>query len=282
MGQTLVKEKLYSAIERSDDYTVRKIIEKYPQYINDAMTKDCQSTPLGRSAFRGDLKLCDLLLQLKADIDYSGPRKITPLMWAARRGQIIVVKFLVENGADVTLLCPDKFNVLEQSVLYGQYDIALYLITRIPKIAETLKPYETYENFVDLNRFRYVDYKNFIDHLLQKIPFSACPDFYTRPKPPPLKDPVQDPREPWKKWFSRVLEFGEPPMVERDELPENLQPQNRLMGKINCYLNGESPYPSNFYERQNYDNMIKSEAQLQKNKKIIKKKYDYLTNLNQQ
>lgn len=46
------------------------------------------------------------------------------------------------------------------------------------------------------------------------------------------------------------MEFGEPPMVERDELPDGLQPQNRLMGKVNSYLNGQSPYPANFYERE--------------------------------
>jgi hypothetical protein len=37
-----------------------------------------------------------------------------------------------------------------------------------------------------------------------------------------LIDPVIDPREPWKKMINRIVEFEEPPMVERSELPSKL------------------------------------------------------------
>ena len=50
------------------------------------------------------------------------------------------------------------------------------------------------------------------------------PDFLIVEKRKILKDPVIDPRENWKKWFYRVANFKDPPLVERDELPENLQP----------------------------------------------------------
>ncbi len=34
-----------------------------------------------------------------------------------------------------------------------------------------------------------------------------------------LRDPVIDPREPWKNWLKRVVDFKDAPLVERDELP---------------------------------------------------------------
>lgn len=56
-------------------------------------------------------------------------------------------------------------------------------------------------------------------------------------------DPVIDPTESWKSMASRLVEFQEPPMVERSSLPLHLQPQNRVLGKVRSYLNGVSPQP---------------------------------------
>lgn len=47
-----------------------------------------------------------------------------------------------------------------------------------------------------------------------------------------LIDPVPDPRESWKEWLTRNIDFKEAPLVERSQLPENLQPQNRKLGKL--------------------------------------------------
>ena len=35
-------------------------------------------------------------------------------------------------------------------------------------------------------------------------------------------DPVIDPRESWKQYIKRVVEFEDPPLVERSQLPEKL------------------------------------------------------------
>lgn len=35
-----------------------------------------------------------------------------------------------------------------------------------------------------------------------------------------LSDPVIDPRETWGEWICRNVEFKDPPLVERSELPE--------------------------------------------------------------
>ena len=49
-------------------------------------------------------------------------------------------------------------------------------------------------------------------------------------------DPVPDPRESWTKWLSRSIDAGETPMVERNSLPEELQPQNRMFGKMDIFF----------------------------------------------
>ena len=61
------------------------------------------------------------------------------------------------------------------------------------------------------------------------------PDFLSRPKRV-LNDPVVDPRETWKKWFVRQMDWMDPPLCERSELPEELQPQNRRFGKLRHYF----------------------------------------------
>lgn len=52
-----------------------------------------------------------------------------------------------------------------------------------------------------------------------------------------LIDPVADPRETWKQWFKRTMDFKDAPLVERNSLPENLQPQNRVLGTLHHYSN---------------------------------------------
>ena len=61
-------------------------------------------------------------------------------------------------------------------------------------------------------------------------------DFLNREKKK-LLDPVVDPRETWKQWVKRQLEWKDAPLVERSELPENLQPQNRVFGTVHHYTN---------------------------------------------
>ena len=60
-----------------------------------------------------------------------------------------------------------------------------------------------------------------------------------------LNDPVRDPNESWGTWVNRVLEFEKPPLVERNSLPEALQPQNTMTGKLKILLKLENPLPDN-------------------------------------
>jgi hypothetical protein len=60
-------------------------------------------------------------------------------------------------------------------------------------------------------------------------------DFLTKAKPH-FDDPVVDPRESWKQWLLRNLDFKDPPLCERSDLPAELQPQNRRFGRFSHYL----------------------------------------------
>jgi len=58
------------------------------------------------------------------------------------------------------------------------------------------------------------------------------------------RDKVIDPRESWKHWFKRTATFEEPPMVDRDELPEDKKPHRAsLFNKVENMMNGINPYP---------------------------------------
>lgn len=49
------------------------------------------------------------------------------------------------------------------------------------------------------------------------------------------------------------MDFEEPPLVERQELPKEMQPQNRFLGKMRSYVNGMSPYPHTTIELKEED-----------------------------
>ena len=55
------------------------------------------------------------------------------------------------------------------------------------------------------------------------------------------KDLVVDRRESYRNWIWRQLNFVEAPLCPREELPEHLQPQNSIRGKVVNYINGIDP-----------------------------------------
>lgn len=59
----------------------------------------------------------------------------------------------------------------------------------------------------------------FLDALKKKIQPENAPNFLAKQRKV-LEDPIVDPRESWKDWLVRNIEFRDPPMIERGELPE--------------------------------------------------------------
>ena len=46
------------------------------------------------------------------------------------------------------------------------------------------------------------------------------------------KDMVIDPKESWSEWFKRNANFEEPPMIERDQLPDDKQPHKSVFSTL--------------------------------------------------
>ena len=104
------------------------------------------------------------------------------------------------------------------------------------KNRQSLKSHLEYREIAQKYKYRYVNYKVFIENLVDMIDPDNTRDFLTKEKKV-YTDPVIDPRENWKQWFARNLEFKDPPLVERSELPEQLQPQNRNFAKMRHFFN---------------------------------------------
>lgn len=85
--------------------------------------------PLSRSAWRGDSKIVDLLINLGAKIDYAGPTNVTPLMWASKRGHDkLILKMIKEYKANTEL-------TTEYGKKYIIYKGLIYLTLRLPMVA---------------------------------------------------------------------------------------------------------------------------------------------------
>ena len=61
------------------------------------------------------------------------------------------------------------------------------------------------------SNYRYVNYEIFIENLKKGIDIENFPDFLVRPFKTYV-DPVVDPRETWKEWIKRNMEFKDPPL----------------------------------------------------------------------
>ena len=57
------------------------------------------------------------------------------------------------------------------------------------------------------------------------------------------KDLVVDTRESWKEWMKRQTEFGETPLVPREELPEQYQPHASFYNRMVNIAAGVDPTP---------------------------------------
>ncbi len=60
--------------------------------------------------------------------------------------------------------------------------------------------------------YRYVNYKMMLENLDKMVEPEKVENFLVK-KRVVLSDPVIDPRETWKQWFLRNLDFKEPPLV---------------------------------------------------------------------
>lgn len=190
-----------------------------------------------------------ILLKHGADINLKCVGKgNTALMWAAWRNNLKMVEFLFESGADIEELNNDHQNALDVCIIRMSYETALFLKKKglVPKDAEYY-----HDKWAVL-----YDVPLFIEKLENEELITSYKIFHERiireEKEWLSKDLVIDPRESWKEWFVRNANFDEPPLIPREDIPENLQPHQTFYGKwilvyktgkLTWYLNGINPYP---------------------------------------
>ena len=169
----------------------------------------------------------------KADIDGRTPNGESPLIGAIKKDKIELVRYLLACNADADLVSGSGLKPIDYAVLAGFYEIALIVSEKMKEL--DVKDYLDYEMLGTKFQYRYVNYQVFLENLKLKIDEDNVPDFLTKRKKE-FEDPVVDPRETWKNWFWRTLDFKDPPLCERSELDESLQPQNRRFGKLRHYF----------------------------------------------
>ena len=173
------------------------------------------------------------MLSKEPDVNAVTPKGETALGIAVKRKNLNIVKLLIEKGADPNYKNDKQLSAIDYAILPGYYNIAAYLYTKIDD--KTLKDEEEYEEIAKKYHYRYVNYQRFLCSLREDVENIEEHEYLVKEKVK-FVDPVPDPRESWTKWLSRSIDAGETPMVERNSLPEDLQPQNRMFGKMDIFF----------------------------------------------
>ena len=240
MGNFATRENLYLAVNAADELWITKILEKKPDLVNEPLTDDGKTNAISRACYCGLPHIILLLIKHGADLNRTGSSGISGLMWTAVRGHLDCCKILVEFGANISQTGPHEMTALDFAALHGNYTVAFYLYSR------GLRPSKTATELEGLKEEfggRYADYPCLLMSLESHIPPEVAPSFTIPPpkKLVPMTDPVADPREPWGTWMKRVIDFEEPPLVERHALPPDLQPQNTALGRLKTFMGMENP-----------------------------------------
>lgn len=94
---------------------------------NNAPIKTRGLTPIMIAASKGDMDMCNLLLQRRASLEVRAPDGVSCLMKACEEGHINVVKHLIERGADYLAVDGRGRSVLDYAVSADHGEIATYL-----------------------------------------------------------------------------------------------------------------------------------------------------------
>lgn len=100
-SQVDVRDALANAIARGNVEEVKKRTENRPRRINDRRPAT-GSTPLGDTAFHGNLEIVKLLIEQGADVNATNRDGNTPLIVAAFMCRTEVVQYLLLNGASLS------------------------------------------------------------------------------------------------------------------------------------------------------------------------------------
>ena len=194
MGAGNAKEKLFHAIECEDLLMAEKILDRFPNVLNEGMHKEGVLMPITRAVWRGDAKMTQLLLNRGANPDATHNNGHTALTWAAIRDRHECMNLLLKHNANIYTCDSEGFTPLDHAVINGNYPGARML----KQAGLHPKSFDFYElrkeKFVRVK----VDLNKFLGALNNDLESLEHYDIWVqKPRPPKLKDPVVDPRETW-------------------------------------------------------------------------------------
>jgi len=228
--------KLYDAVEERDIIKAEKILDRFPEIINEPGFKDAKLNPLIRAVWGGDMEMVKFLCRRGAEVNCMINSGHKPVYWAAIRNRFEILRYLIEEKNAIYEVADMKgFTVLDHAVINGNYEIAKYLYDKGLRFKSL--------DFYELEKDRFfqfeIDFTSVMEHIIAGK--EECKLVFRKIEPETFKDPVVDPRESWGQWASRIADFKEPIIVEREDLPEHLRPENRgVMGKMSNYLNKQT------------------------------------------
>mmetsp|Transcript_7139 Transcript_7139/g.9935 ORF Transcript_7139/g.9935 Transcript_7139/m.9935 type:complete len:265 (-) Transcript_7139:176-970(-) len=95
--------KLFDTIEAADSKPedVKKVLEEMPEAVNAKFGSRAGATPLFAAAAKKRKDLCDLLLEMKADVNAQDNFKWTALNWAEENGNTDMMEYLESKGCEM-------------------------------------------------------------------------------------------------------------------------------------------------------------------------------------
>ncbi|XP_043466720.1 putative ankyrin repeat protein RF_0381 [Leptopilina heterotoma] len=125
--------KLYLAVGREDIHLITEILEKEVDVDINAMTHFGE-TSLYLAAKKGNVEMCQMLVNKGADVNIVKDNSGTPLHIAARKGRKEVVEFLLENGAKTNAIDTFRHTPLHFAAMGGSSDIVKIILKFNDKI----------------------------------------------------------------------------------------------------------------------------------------------------
>lgn len=133
------EEKLWDAINSKDYDRILRLFSEFPRLNPDCTDKD-ELTPLQLACHKGDYKLAKILIDNKADVNYTKRKdRYTALMFAAIGGKCDIVKLLLEQGADVNIENVVNRNASQMAAFVSQFNPVRIITHWIPY--KMIEPY---------------------------------------------------------------------------------------------------------------------------------------------
>lgn len=224
------------------DGTVARMLKKNPKLANCEFHAGA-TNPVCRAVYLGHRNIVALLLKAGANVNAKSDNGRSALMWASWRDNIPMMELLLQHNADTQAVDNDGWNALDLAILRINFPSAKFL-SRVEDPEFPLlkrRPLEDYEGHC----WRKYDIQMMFDKIDADAPEVEYQRFFDKIRQERrewlAQDLVVDRREGYRDWIWRQLNFGEAPLVPREELPVHLQPQTSIRGKLVNYINGVDP-----------------------------------------